>query len=269
VARHVEQSSITYFICMVQRCGSNLLCEALSRTGVAGRPTEYFMPHFADADALGAVHAGFERSAWARERGISSFRDFLLAVSQEGQTENGVFGTKLPWNALEKFLRKLSELPDCSGLSGVDLLAAVFGKPRFIHLQRRDRVRQAVSWALAAQTGHWSSAEAAVRPPLGEPSFDIELLKGLYRLIGEGEAGWEAFFRRDQVEPLRLYHEDLVADLEGSVLEVLAWLGVPAPPSLDLSRLSHQPQGGRINEEWAERFWDPRPRIRREPVGWR
>ncbi len=263
---HIDQLSVNYLITFVQRSGSNWFCEALSRTGVLGNPTEYFIPHFPDAEKHGATLAGFEESAWARERGISSFRDFLQMVLQECRTPNGVCGVKISWIALEELLRKLSGLGDHAGLPGAELLSAVFDKPKLIHLGRRDKVRQAVSWALAGQTGHWSSSQAATRPALNDPSFDIEFLDGLYRLLRESDAGWTDFFQRYQVDPLHLYYEDLVADLEGSILCVLGWLGIPVPQSFDLSNLSFQPQSTRLNEEWAERFRSLRPEIQCEPA---
>jgi LPS sulfotransferase NodH len=91
---------IAYFVCGSQRSGSNLLCEILSRSGVTGRPTEDFVPAFSGADVLGHDHAGFEDSTWARARGLASFPEFFDAVISEGRTPNGVFGTKLMWNAL-------------------------------------------------------------------------------------------------------------------------------------------------------------------------
>ena len=263
----VEQLPITYCITFVQRSGSNFFCEALSRTGVAGRPTEYFMPYFPGSKELGVELAGFEESIWARERGVSSFQRFLDVVLEESRTPNGVSGVKLPWNAVEATLQKISELPDYLGLSGAELLDGVFDRPRFIHLERRDRVRQAVSWALAGQTGHYSSSQVASQSALKEPSFDIEFLDGLYRLIGESQTGWSEFFQHHQLEPLRLYYEDIAADLEGSTREVLAWLGIPAPKSFDLSNLSFQPQSTHLNEEWAERFRSLRPETQSELSG--
>src|SRR5919206_4337288 len=35
-------TALTYLVCATQRSGSTLLCKALSGTGVAGRPEEYF-----------------------------------------------------------------------------------------------------------------------------------------------------------------------------------------------------------------------------------
>jgi len=260
----MEQRSIAYCITFVQRSGSNFFCEALSRTGVAGKPDEYFIPHFPGSKELGVELAGFEESIWARERGISSFQRFLDVVLEESRTANGVLGVKLAWNVLEATLQKISELPGHLGLSGAELLAAAFDKPRFLHLERRDRVRQAVSWALAGQTGHWSSSQAASRPVLKEPSFDIEFLDGLYRLIGESQTGWADFFQLHQLEPLHLYYEDIAADLEGSIRKVLAWLGIQAPKSLNLSNLTFRPQSTRLNEEWAKRFRSLRPETKSE-----
>jgi LPS sulfotransferase NodH len=182
----MSKLSVHYFVCMVQRTGSNMLCEALSHTGLAGKPGEYFVPAFESAVVHG--HAGFEDSSWAREHGITAFPQFVEAVLLEGRTANGVFGAKLPWNALASFHAKLRELPGNRNLRETELLPLAFVEPRFIHLQRRDRVRQAVSWALAAQTGHFASHQA-IEAPAMEPRFDLDLLDGLYRLISEGCQG--------------------------------------------------------------------------------
>src|SRR5262245_52793193 len=97
---------IAYLVCGSQRSGSNLLCEVLSRSGVAGRPTEHFVPAFPEAEVVGHSYAGFEKSSWARTRGLASFPEFLDAVIGEGRTPNGVFGTKLMWNGFGGFLEE-------------------------------------------------------------------------------------------------------------------------------------------------------------------
>jgi LPS sulfotransferase NodH len=250
---------LEYFLCGSQRSGSNLLCEVLLRSGVAGRPTEHFVPAFPEAEVLGHGHAGFEESVWARTRDLDSFPEFFSAVISEGSSPNGVFGTKLMWNALGGFLEKLAELPGCRELEPVARLTVAFAHPRFIHLHRRNRVRQAVSWALAAQTGHYSSQEAAIRAPLAEPAFDLQLLDGLLRLIREADEGWDSFFVESGIEPLRLWYEDLVPNLQSAVVGILAWLGIAAPERIDLGGLRHQPQATALNAEWERRFRELRP----------
>src|SRR5262249_46604140 len=153
-----------------------------SRSGVAGRPTEHFVPAFPEAEVVGHSYAGFEKSSWARTRGLASFPEFLDAVIGEGRTPNGVFGTKLMWNGFGGFLEELAVVPGCRKIEPAARLQVAFAHPRFIHLRRRNRVRQAISWAVAAQTGHYSTHEASSRPPLAQPAFDLELLEELYRL---------------------------------------------------------------------------------------
>jgi len=248
-------------MCMVQRCGSNVLCEALSRTGVVGHPTEYFTPAFPEAEALGHDLAGFEASAWARRNGVDSIGDFMARVLDEGSTSNGVFGAKLPWNAFVSLLGKLRSLPHAADLDPIDLLASVLGPLRFVRVQRRDRLRQAVSWALASQTGHYASHEAAIRPPIRPPTFDLELIDGLLREIDESERNWDSFFADCGSEPLVVFYEDLGCDLPGVVRRLLDWIGESPAAGVDFSDLRHQRQSGLVNEEWVARYLA----MRREP----
>jgi LPS sulfotransferase NodH len=255
----------SYLICGVQRCDSNLLCEALHRTGIAGKPTESFVRTFPGADELGHVYAGFEQSQWASAHGVSTFEAFLEAVRREGTTPNGVFGAKIHWNGFEPLLEKLRWLPGFERMKRPTRVAQALGAPRFIHLVRRDRVRQAVSWARAGQTGHYSSAESQARPALREPRFDLAFLDELFRLIGEGTAGWNQYFREGGAAPLVLTYEELTHDLSGVVRRVLDWLDVPPSRALDLSTLTMRKQADSLSNEWAERYRKLRPRISPDP----
>lgn len=255
----MEDEKISYFICSSQRTGSNVLCEVLTLSGVAGRPTEQFVPAFPDSRQIGHDLAGFEQSVWAQQKGVGSFPAFFQAVVEEGTTANGVFGCKLMWNCLDGLLVRLAELPRCRGLEPMDRLMAAFAQPRFIHLRRRNRIRQAVSWALAAQTGHYSAWQAASRPPFSQPVFDAEFLDGLNRLIVESELGWHSFFETIGADPLELWFEDLADDLEAALERVLGWLGISTGGQLALEGLRHQPQATELNHEWEERYLTLRP----------
>ena len=247
-----------YLVCMVQRCGSNVLCEVLSRTGVAGRPTEYFTPDLPGAAALGHTMAGFERSAWAREHGVVGLQDFISCALREGSTPNGAFGARVPWIAFDALLAKLRQLPGQGDALPIELLGHSLGPVRFVRVQRHDRLRQAVSWALAAQTGLYSSHEAASRTPIRQPAFDFELVDGLRGEIERSEREWDAFFEAAALEPLRLFYEEIDEDLEGTIRRVLDWIGAPAPAGIDLSNLRHQRQTGGLNAEWVHRYREGR-----------
>lgn len=246
----------SYLVCGVPRSGSSALCEALRAAAIAGLPREYFMPSFPGSETIDVGVAGFEASPWARERGLDTFPDFLAGILQEGRTRNGVFGASLQWSSFEPLLEKLRIFTPYGGTATIPrLLRRSFGQTRFIYLTRRDRVRQAVSWALAHQTGCYTSTQVTRHAALAQPRFDSELLDGLMRRIEEAAAGWESLFDLLEVEPLRLSYEDWTQDLPGTVDEILRWLDIPtsgAPFVLD--GLSLERQATSLNDEWAARY---------------
>ena len=176
--------NISYIICTVQRSGSFLLCEALKNTGLAGFPEEYFLNG-----------EGWEDGWWARQHGVTSRRDYLNLVFDQGTSSNGVFGTKVMWNYFHAMLKTLQELPEYKGLDAPQLMATLFPSVRYIWIVRRDKVRQAVSWAKAGQTDvySWYKGETAV--PKREATFDFEFIDLLYNLILEGKQVGKTFLK--------------------------------------------------------------------------
>lgn len=244
----------SYLVCGVPRSGGSWLCEALRATAVAGVPREYFMPPFPGAEALDVGVAGFEASPWAHARGVHTFPDFLAAVLKEGRGANGVFGASLQWSSFEPLLDRIRTFTPYGGTATIrKLLRRTFGAPRFIYAGRRDAVRQAVSWAIAHQTGRYTSTAAAAE--VAAPSFDPELLDALLRRVEEAAAGWESLFELLEVEPLRLTYEDWAEDLEGTVGTILAWLGIPeSPPPFDPGALHLTRLSTNLNDEWSARY---------------
>jgi len=156
----------SYAICAVQRSGSFLLCEALKNTGLAGNPEEYFLNN----------GEGWEDGSWARQYGVTSRPDYLQLVLEKGTTTNGVFGIKIMWNYYHDMFKRLQELPEYKGKEAPQLLAALFPNVHYIWIVRGDKVRQAVSWARAAQTGIYAQSTEAAPVPKLEPTFDFPFI---------------------------------------------------------------------------------------------
>ena len=108
-----------------------MLQRALWRTRLAGAPEEYFTDDYVrDFDAR-----------WSIVNGSLDLSRYLTMLFRHRPSPNGVFGMKIHGEDLENaFLR------------GRDI-NALLGTPRIIALLRRDTVRQAVSYAIARQTG--------------------------------------------------------------------------------------------------------------------
>src|SRR5690349_5494217 len=149
----------SYFICTTPRSGSYLLCEALISSGLAGRPSEYFLPTF--------------EKLFSGEWGTWTYREYLERLFQETATQNGVFGAKVHWASMHPLLEKLGQFPEWRGVPAKDVLNQAFHNPRFIWLTRRVKVRQAISYSKAMQTGiWWDKGESPT--PRKEPVFEFQ-----------------------------------------------------------------------------------------------
>jgi LPS sulfotransferase NodH len=226
----------SYFICGTPRSGTWLLAGLLDSTGVAGHPHEYFWRDTRRAN---------ERS-WR----VVSSAEYLSRVVETGSTANGVFACKLMWGYIADFLETLrcqkgGCLPGDRGL-----VEHFFPRPRFIWVWRDDVVAQAVSWALAIQTGrwhHWNSVHAE------EPVFDFDQIKALAGETTAHNEAWQQWFADNRFEALSVRFEDLVEDMDGVVRRVLEFLDIDIPSALVVSQRTVKTADAR-REEWIAKY---------------
>jgi trehalose 2-sulfotransferase len=159
----------SYVLCGTPRTGSTLLCSLLTSTGVAGRPESYFREP--------------DHRTWAGRFGVSvqgggepSYPEFVAGAIRFGSTPNGVFAARVMWGTMSRIVSGLGPTRD---QRDVDVLEEAFGALRFVHLQRRDVVGQAVSWARAEQTAYWQHGDV-VR---AEPRLDLDQMDELVATI--------------------------------------------------------------------------------------
>lgn len=235
-------SAGSYLLCATPRTGSTLLCHLLASTGVAGRPASYFRePDLATwAARWGLPPADGDRVDAA----------YVEAVLEAARTPDGLVGIRLMWGSAEPLLSRLAVLhPDLAGNPRV-LLDAVLGPVRVVHLRRRDVVAQAVSWALAERTGHWQDGDPRTAAPT---TPDLELVDALVATIREHDAAWSRWFAALGLEPVRLDHEDLVADPVAATAGVLAGLGLRLPAGAQVAAPDRR-QADEVNAAWVVRY---------------
>jgi trehalose 2-sulfotransferase len=150
-------------------------------------------------------------------------------------------------------------MPRFAGLDGAAILHRAFPGLRVVDVTRRDRVRQAASWARMAQDGTWvapaGQPEPPWPPPAGAPRYDYELIAGLESLIAEGEAGWRRLYVELGLTPYQVVYENLGGPegYEPTIRGVLAHLGlgahtgpIPAPRT--------RRQSNDLNEAWVAAY---------------
>ena len=152
-------SPATYLIFATPRSGSYLLCEALTNTGLAGQPLE----HFSQYKIVG--------------RG-QSMADYLDLIMGKTTSPNGVFGAKIIWQFFEDFIDEVRTIAGYRDVAVCELMPAIFPGLRYIWITRRDKVRQAVSYWKAVQSGVWANldgfavtASTVLQPRV--PAFDF------------------------------------------------------------------------------------------------
>lgn len=222
----VERS---FLICATPRSGSNMLARMLSDTDLVGLAGERFN------------HS--ELPGWAHRRPVR----YLEACAADARG-TGVFGLKLHWDQVERFLAFLHSLRGAPA-GDRELVEAVFPQPRYVHLRREDPVAQGVSWWKARTSGAWIGGREAPR----EPAFDFDGIDERVQRVQEHDAEWGRWFDANGLEPLELTYEQLVADPAAVVGRTLEFLGLDLPVGLVVEARTER-QADEVNEDWIRRY---------------
>lgn len=118
-------------------------------------------------------------------------------------------------------------------------------------MRRRNHVEQAVSWAMACQTGVWAQKADEKSQPRVAPKFDFKVIDEWCNRIAAHDQSWANFFRENQIEPLVLFYEDVVASHRAAAERVLEFRGLPFPPAMEIPAPAIEKQATRMFEEWA------------------
>jgi LPS sulfotransferase NodH/GT2 family glycosyltransferase len=242
------QPRISYIICAIERTGSYLLSDALGRTGISGRPQEFFHP-----GNLAKLSKG------ADERRYSAyFRQIMVA----GTTSNAVFGAKIHWSHMYDLLLQLRKLPDYHDIPTRNLLSSVFPNLRYIQITRQDKLRQAVSFFKARQTRIWWRWDTS---PMQHNSntfaqtltFDALALDDIIQQIGAHEAAWKEYFKECGVQPFEVVYEEMVhshEQYEQIIRQALHYLAIPIPTGLMIPEPRYRKQADETSEEWVRQY---------------
>lgn len=212
-----------YAICTTPRSGSNFLCQLLASTACLGRPLEYFN---------GPARRLIEDPAFPDDPAEQIHR-----IRTSGATPNGIYGVKLFPSQHDLIRPHLSWTEALPGL-------------RFVYLERRDILGQAISWARASQTGQYRSTQ----PQNGSFVYDADLIRARLLDIGREQARWTIFFARTGVAPTRIVYEELLADPKAEIAKIADLFGQAGTAVVDVSKVDLRIQRDETAEQWRKQF---------------
>jgi LPS sulfotransferase NodH len=212
------------FLCFTNRCGSNFLANALSSSGHLNRAGEFF-----NGDAI--VDNCLQRNH-------SSVPDYFKSLTyREGK--NGFLVSKLSYMHLEIL-----------GKAGV--LDRIIDLSRFIVIERADKLAQAISYALAFQTGRWTYDMPGQKSE-AELEFSRERINEIIEAILDQNQRFARFFAINGIISPTVQYERFTEEPTRQVQILGQFIGLPqlryVSENIDLRR-----QAGHINREWRDRF---------------
>ena len=262
--RHGESDSptrppaITYLVLATPRSGSTLLGQGLQATGLAGDPKEFF---------------GHKMAFWMERWQTPTLSAYVQRLVQVRATPNSVFGAKLLFSQLQQLAELAQGDPALAGLALPAVLDRLFPNLHYLWATRDDKLRQAISWYKARQTGVWGQADGkdAVKlgrawrlgdEPLqpGELTFDVDGIAELLAQAEREDAAIAAFFASAGITPYRVVYEEFSPNVAEKTLDILRWLGIEASPNLELAKPRTVRLADDRTDEWVARFQQMRPK---------
>jgi LPS sulfotransferase NodH len=190
-----------YVICTIPRSGSTWLTELAAQTGRLGLPQEWFNPGF--------LH-GIEQHLGClppRLLGVDDINEYIRIICTRYCSSDGTMGIEFNADHLREFLQLLDQ-------------PLRLQRPlQFFFLRRRDLVPQAISFYRSLESGLFHSYQEApsLREKFDAVSYSPDRILALMRHLADHEIYFERLFADCQVDPCRLFYEDLARD-PGQVL---------------------------------------------------
>lgn len=236
---------ISYTIWFSQRNGSSLLCEALTSTGVAGKPGEHLLTP-ANASLLDFYRA-------------KDYEELQQKLWQAGMTANGVFGIKVQAPKTDDWVdNELAEFPGLgkSQPTNYEVWENAFPNGKHIFLTRRNKVRQAVSWWKAIVTEEWHRARGKERPYSAlaiRDRYDFLAIRHLLLEANFLENRTQGFLDEGNIAPLTIVYEDFIKEYEATVRRIVDFLGI-TETSYSVAKPYYEQLADEVSDEWTERF---------------
>jgi trehalose 2-sulfotransferase len=233
------RATTAYLILSTPRSGSTLLCRGLESTNLAGQPHEYFRP---------------DGRAWKQGGGDADPVAYVDRLLAQRASANGIFGAKVSWRHMLHFERACRSVPRYGQMPLPEILPELFPRLRYVRLTRRDKLRQAISFWKAYQTGEWGRAAGKDNETSRTPEYDHDAITNVMRMLQEHETAIDEFFAQSAAQPFTVVYEEFVPSYEATMRALLRHLDIEAPPDLVIAGPRMERQADADTEAWVARY---------------
>lgn len=234
------------------RVGSHLLSDALTATGVAGRPREWLPRFTLDSAPKSSVDRMKLVSQIPADTTFDPVEDAALIrkILADGTTPNGVLGIVIHRIVFQDAARRFGVFTGTSEADPHRVFSAAFPGLDYIWMRRRDRAAQAVSWYKAIESGTYVGRE---RGEGEESKYDYAKIRHLHSALTSFENAWGSFFSASGVKPLVVWYEDLAKEYVATVRSVLDFLRIDSS-AVEIARPKHEKYADTRSAAWIEQF---------------
>lgn len=227
----------TLVIASTPRCGSHMLGHTLHQTGYFGFPLEYANPE--------------NLKEWKRRIETESTECVIRELTQRRTSPNGVFGIKLHYTHINV-------------LGGFDRVQALFPDAYYVLLSRKGILKQAVSLAIARQTGVWIAGQEPKND--NPPQYRFEQIERCLREVILDNASWRYTLAANGCHYIEMDFDSVRKNLGASVQTIADFMGVQLDGSQTQEEHVTSRQGSSLNDEWVAQFVRDFENSRRELI---
>ncbi len=246
-----------YIVCSTVRSGSTLLCKTLGQLHQCGQPEEYFHRHIIKRLKL--------------RQNPEKFLSYCRAIFREGVTHHGIFGIKMHWWQLLDFLTLARQLPQFEDKQDLEILNALFPDLKFIYLWRQNMAEQAVSAAIAAQTGKWEkldtpkqqSSQHRHKPDeiaASLPKFQPWKIYEWEKNLSDQNQAWQQFLQKNSLSYYETTYEKLTYEFTQEMGRIIEYIGINTDQIPSEIKMPTRRQANQLNQRFM-RYYTliPRP----------
>jgi LPS sulfotransferase NodH len=206
------------------RSGSHMLGHALQTSNHFGFPLEYTNP--------------INFKEWQKRLGIADFCDVINEIKKKRTSSNGVFGIKIHYPHIKMY----------SGFTGITKL---FPDAYYVLLSRKDVLKQAVSLAIARQTGVWIAGE---KSKCDNPIYDWNQIDACLRETIMHNASWRYILAANKCNYIEMNFDEIKTNLPKAIGDIAKFMQIEISSDALPKQQVTKRQSSEINIEWEKRY---------------